>query len=134
LPSDSAPFVHEAEFHDALVQLAELHDALDQLAEVHEALDHEAELHEALDHEADDQEALFQLGSVEAAFIHPWASNTGSVPPAESGTRNCSSAALGFGGVVGPFSARYRLTSPTPTDPGAAAGSAAADSINAPLT
>ncbi len=67
-----------------------------------------------------------------AAFDHAVASKTGRVPPAVSGTTNCSSPLFGFG-VYPEDTARVAVTSPTPAAFGLS-GTLRAVRIRAPLT
>src|SRR5262249_35839091 len=95
-------------------------DASDQDAVLHEESDHDASDQEASDQDASDQdasdhEAASQLGLFVAACCHAAVLNT--TLPFASGARNCSSAALGFGGAT-TSTALLTYTSPTPPEAG----------------
>src|SRR5205807_1423409 len=117
---DAAASAFEA--HEAVAQLAELHEADAQLALDHDALAQEADAQDALAHDA----SSFAFEAQLAASNNGW-------PDSGSVTMNASSEAFGFGGLR-ISTDRAALTSPTPTESGAASGIALAPSIRAPLT
>jgi hypothetical protein len=103
---------------------------LDQLLLLQLELDQFELLQFELDQLLLDQLELDQLELACAAVDHASASNT--VAPEVSVVRNCSSAALGFGGLV-PETAAEASISPAPSANGAAAV-ALELAISAPLT
>src|SRR5579859_4397842 len=119
--------LHEASLHDASLQEAVPQAVVAHDAVVHEKLDHQASLHEA-----SLQDASLHEADARAAFAHEAASKTGSDPPFGSCTTNCSSARFGLGGET-TNAAAGSLTTPTPSEPGAAAGVGFAVSMSAPL-